>query len=67
MKPRAVATYDLDAEQLTIYAAPNGVDAMAGGWPNPFNWPLFIAGETIGLAGFAAALRRSQNAATADE
>jgi hypothetical protein len=39
---------------------------MAGGWPNPFNWPLFIAGEVIGLAGFSAALRTSKNGATAD-
>jgi hypothetical protein len=29
-----------------------------GGNPNPFNWLLFIGGEAIGLAGFAAGLRR---------
>jgi len=28
-------------------------NTAAGGWPNPFNWPLFIVGEAIGLAGFA--------------
>ncbi|MGO8746677.1 MAG: hypothetical protein ACLQNE_11870 [Thermoguttaceae bacterium] len=30
----------------------------AGGWPNPFNWPLFILGEAIGTAGFIHALGR---------
>jgi len=30
---------------------------MAGGMPNPFNWPLFLAGEIIGLVAFAAAAR----------
>jgi hypothetical protein len=25
---------------------------LAGGEPNPFNWPLFLCGETAGLAGF---------------
>lgn len=35
-------------------------NTMAGGLPNPFNWPLFSAGEAIALAGFlAAALRLS--------
>ncbi|MBZ5609029.1 MAG: hypothetical protein LAP38_12280 [Acidobacteriia bacterium] len=29
----------------------------AGGMPNPFNWPLFLAGEAIGLIGFFAAVR----------
>jgi len=24
----------------------------AGGWPRPFNWPLFAIGEAIGAAGF---------------
>ncbi len=24
----------------------------AGGWPDPFNWPLFALGEAIGAAGF---------------
>ena len=28
----------------------------AGGWPNPFNWPLFVCGEAIGLAGFLHAM-----------
>ena len=28
----------------------------AGGWPNPFNWPLFTLGEAIGAAGFLHAL-----------
>lgn len=43
------------------------LNTMAGGWPNPFHWPLFIAGETIGLAGFAAAVRTSKNVTTPDE
>jgi len=30
-------------------------NTSAGGLPNPFNWPLFAAGELIGLTGFAAA------------
>ncbi|HEV2494180.1 MAG TPA: hypothetical protein VG204_14030 [Terriglobia bacterium] len=25
---------------------------MAGGMPNPFNWPMFIGGEAVGLGGF---------------
>jgi hypothetical protein len=34
-------------------------NTMAGGLPNPFNWPLFLAGELIALAGFLfAAWRR---------
>jgi len=34
-------------------------NTSAGGLPNPFNWPLFAAGELIGLTGFgAAALKR---------
>ena len=28
----------------------------SGGMPNPFNWPLFLAGELVGLIGFASAL-----------
>jgi len=32
----------------------------AGGMPNAFNWPLFVAGETIGLIVFAAALRNRE-------
>jgi hypothetical protein len=31
-------------------------NAMAAGWPNPFNWPLFAAGLTVGLLGFLHAL-----------
>lgn len=42
-------------------------NTMAGGWPNPFNWPLFIAGETIGLTGFTAALGTSKDDTTFDE
>ena len=42
-------------------------NAMAGGWPNPFHWPLFIAGEAIGLTGFAAAWATSKNDTTPDE
>ena len=29
---------------------------LEGGWPNPFNWQFLIAGELLGLAGFAHAL-----------
>jgi len=32
-------------------------NTMAGGLPNPFNWPLFLVGEALGLIGFLAALR----------
>lgn len=32
-------------------------NTTAGGLPNPFNWPLFITGEAISLAGFIAAAR----------
>jgi hypothetical protein len=28
----------------------------AGGWPHPFNWPLFAVGEAVGSAGFIHAL-----------
>lgn len=31
-------------------------NTSAGGMPNPFNWPLFLAGEIVGLIGFASAL-----------
>jgi len=31
-------------------------NASAGGWPNTFNWPLFVVGEAIGAAGFIRAL-----------
>lgn len=37
-------------------------NTMAGGLPNPFNWPLFGAGEMIALAGFIAAARRLSGA-----
>ena len=30
-------------------------NTSAGGMPNPFNWPLFLLGEAIGLAAFLAA------------
>jgi hypothetical protein len=33
-------------------------NTTAGGLPNPFHWPLFGAGEVIGLAAFIAAVRR---------
>ena len=33
-------------------------NTMAGGLPNPFNWPLFWAGEIIALIGFLSAIRR---------
>src|SRR5260370_10679543 len=32
-------------------------NTMAGGSPNPFNWPLFLLGEALGVIGFLAALR----------
>lgn len=32
-------------------------NTTAGGWPNPFNWPLFTLGEMMGVAGFVHALR----------
>jgi hypothetical protein len=35
-------------------------NTSTGGLPNPFNWPVFAAGEFIGLAGFFAALRDSR-------
>lgn len=34
-------------------------NTSTGGLPNPFNWPVFVAGEVIGLAGFFVALRDS--------
>jgi len=33
-------------------------NTMAGGLPNPFNWPLFLAGEAIALTGFFVAVWR---------
>lgn len=35
-------------------------NTKAGGWPNPFNWPLLIAGEAVGLAGFVHAFLQKQ-------
>ncbi len=32
-------------------------NVMAGGMPNPFQWPIFLAGETMGLVGFFLAVR----------
>ncbi len=32
-------------------------NTSAGGLPNPFNWPLFLIGEAIGLSAFLAALQ----------
>jgi hypothetical protein len=32
-------------------------NTSAGGLPNPFNWPLFLIGEAIGLSAFLAATR----------
>ena len=33
-------------------------NTTAGGLPNPFNWPLFLAGEAISLAAFVSAVWR---------
>jgi len=33
----------------------------AGGWPNPFNWPLFTLGEAMGAAGFVRAVSRRRD------
>ena len=35
-------------------------NTTAGGLPNPFNWPLFLAGEAIGLSAFLAAVKISR-------
>jgi hypothetical protein len=32
-------------------------NTTAGGFPNPFNWPLFLVGEAIGLSAFLAATK----------
>lgn len=37
-------------------------NTSAGGWPNPFNWPLFLLGEAVGLAGFVHACLAKQAA-----
>ena len=34
---------------------------MQGGEPNPFNWPLFGAGEALGLTGFVHSLWKKHN------
>jgi hypothetical protein len=34
----------------------------AGGWPHPFNWPLFALGEATGTAGFMRAFGRQASA-----
>ncbi len=40
--------------------------AAAGGSPHPFNWPLFIVGELVGIAGFLHGwLRRAENGESA--
>jgi hypothetical protein len=35
-------------------------NTTAGGFPNPFNWPLFLLGEAIGLSAFLAAAWRAR-------
>jgi len=35
-------------------------NTTAGGFPNPFNWPLFLFGEAIGLSSFVAAAWRAR-------
>jgi hypothetical protein len=42
-------------------------NTSAGGIPNPFNWPLFLAGEAIGLGAFLAAALRSVGTAAPRE
>jgi hypothetical protein len=37
----------------------------AGGMPNPFPWPLFVAGEAIGFSGFLRANWTNRAAASA--
>jgi len=32
-------------------------NTSAGGFPNPFNWPLFLVGEALGISAFLAAVR----------
>lgn len=36
-------------------------NTTAGGLPNPFNWPLFLLGEAMALAGFIAAARNRES------
>jgi hypothetical protein len=35
-------------------------NVAAGGMPNPFPWPLFLAGQAIGLGGFLHAIRANR-------
>jgi hypothetical protein len=35
-------------------------NTSAGGLPNPFNWPLFLAGELIALSAFLAAAKSAR-------
>lgn len=35
-------------------------NTSTGGWPNPFNWPLFVLGEALGVIGFAHAALASR-------
>jgi hypothetical protein len=37
-------------------------NVVAGGMPNPFNWPLFILGNVLGIAGFLHAWSRRRPA-----
>ena len=32
-------------------------NVMAGGMPNPFQWSIFLTGETMGLVAFSLAVR----------
>jgi len=40
-------------------------NTTAGGIPNPFNWPLFLLGEAIGLSAFLAATWRARTSGNA--
>jgi len=35
-------------------------NTTAGGMPNSFNWPMFVAGEALGVTGFIAAVRNRE-------
>ena len=41
-------------------------NVMAGGTPTSFQWPIFLVGETVGLAGFFLAVIQRGGAATKD-
>ncbi len=41
-------------------------NVMDGGFPNPFNWPLFLIGLAVGIAVFANIVRRGPVAAERD-